>query len=151
MRPGWRRAGPCRLRLDDGVGHEPAGDLLDLGWLGCRHGRGDRAAEWGEVVTDAGVPAAVAAAADLPPQPGRVSAAVVPPLVQVGDVLVEDAGPAPGTVMNQELFGVGGAGEPADGVAGQAQLGGDREDAVAVGQQLVDRRVALVSPLRDPP
>jgi hypothetical protein len=53
--------------------------------------------------------------------------------------------------MDQQLFGVGGAGEPADGIAGQAQFGRDRADAVSLGQQPVDRRIALAGPLSNAP
>jgi hypothetical protein len=52
--------------------------------------------------------------------------------------------------MHQQLLGVSGAGEPADGVAGQAQFGRDRAGAVSLGQHPVHRCVALPRPLGHP-
>jgi hypothetical protein len=54
-----------------------------------------------------------------------VGAAGVPPLGQVGGVLVEDAALPSGAVVDEEFLGAGGVGEPADGVTGQAEGGGD--------------------------
>jgi hypothetical protein len=50
--------------------------------------------------------------------------------------------------VDQELLRVGGAGEPADGIAGQAQLKTDGPDGAPVGEQLVDGGVALPGPDR---
>jgi len=107
------------------VAHNPGGDLAGLGRLRCRAGRDDAEAPRGEVVADKGVAAGVSAVADLPPQLGRIRAAFVPPLVQVRRVLIEQAGALAAPVVDQQLARVGGAGEPADGVARQAQLDGD--------------------------
>ena len=79
---------------------------------------------------------------------GGVGAAGVPPFPQVGLVSSQDAGPAAGAVVDEQLLGAGGAGEPADGVAGQAELGGDSRQAAALGQQLVHVGVPAAGPAR---
>ena len=71
--------------------------------------------------------------------------------MQVGRVVVEDAGPPAGAVVDEQLFGAGGAGEPADGVAGQAQHGGDLAEAAPAGQHPVHVGVPAPRPVRDPP
>lgn len=81
-----------------------------------------------------GVAALVAAGAQFPVLGGGVGAAGVPPLAQVGLVLIQDAGPSAGSVADQQLVRTGGAGEPADRVAGQAELGGDSTAAGVVGE-----------------
>jgi hypothetical protein len=63
----------------------------------------------------------VAAAAELGPELGGVGAAGVPPLAQVGGVLVEDAGLPSGAVVDEEFLGAGGPGETPDRTAGQAR------------------------------
>ncbi len=53
--------------------------------------------------------------------------------------------------LDEQLPGVGGAREPADGVAGQAQLGGDIAEGAARGEQSVHVRVPGAGPVGDPP
>jgi hypothetical protein len=53
-------------------------------------------------------------------------------------------------VADEQLGGVGGAGEPAHGVAGQAELGGDRGQGPTGGEQPVDIGVPAAGPLGDP-
>jgi hypothetical protein len=65
-------------------------------------------------------------------------------------VLVEDAGPPAGSVAGEQFFGAGGAGEPADGVAGKAELDGDIAE-VPPGQQPVHAGVPGPGPVCDPP
>jgi hypothetical protein len=95
-----------------GVRHDPSGHFPDLWRLWSRDGHGGGGAQRGQVVADAGVATAVSAGADLPPQPGGVGASLVPPLVQVGGVFLNHAGPSAGAVMDQQFLRAGGAGEP---------------------------------------
>ncbi|GEC03414.1 hypothetical protein SSP24_10690 [Streptomyces spinoverrucosus] len=83
--------------------------------------------------------------ADLLEQAAGNGAAFRPPLMEVGFVGVEDAGPA-GPPPDQELVRGGHIGEAADGVAGQAQSAGDRPQAEPLIQQGVDGRVLLAQP-----
>jgi hypothetical protein len=134
-----------------GPGHDPGGHGACL-----RRGRGPggdgcASAEAREVAADLPAASLVSAGADLLPQQRGVGAAGVPSLVQVGCVLVEDAGPPAGAVADEQLFGAGGAGEPADGVAGQAQRGGDLAEAASAGQHPVHVGVPAPRPVRDPP
>jgi hypothetical protein len=89
-------------------------------------------------VADVGGAAWVSAVAQFLVQLGGVGAAGAPPFAQVSRVLVENAGLPAGAVVDEELFGAGGAGEAADGVAGQAEGGGDLAVVAVLGQQPVD-------------
>jgi hypothetical protein len=80
-----------------------------------------------------------------------VGAAGVPPLVQIGAVLAEDAFPAAGSVAGQQFLRAGGAGEAAHGVAGQAEDGGSLADGAAVARQSAHLGVTGTGPVRDPP
>jgi len=66
-------------------------------------------------------------------------------------VLVEDAFPAAGAVVDEQLFRAGGAGEAADGVPGQAERGSGLAEVAALGQQPVHVGVPGAGPVRDPP
>jgi hypothetical protein len=103
----------------------------DLGGLGRGRARGVSAGTR-EMVPDAGVPAGVASGADLLTQLRGVGASAVPPFPQVRLIVVQDASVLRRPVADEELAGVGGAAEPAHGVAGQAELGGYRSQAAAV-------------------
>src|SRR5215472_11810442 len=135
---------------------EPVGDGVLVGAQagdeGAERGLAHRvSAEAREVAADLPATARVSVVADLLPQLRGVGAAGVPPLAQVGRVLVEDAGSPAGSVVDELFLGAGGAGEPADGVTGQAQLGGDLAEAAAGGQQPVHVGVPAPRPVRDPP
>lgn len=67
--------------------------------------------------------------------------------MEVGLVGVEDAGEVL-PLAGAEVFGGGGAGEFAHGVAGQAQFLGDRALTVAPVEQVVDCSVALAGAVR---
>ena len=71
-----------------------------------------------------------------------VGAAVVPPLVQVGLVVVQERRPAVPDLGEQLLDG-GGTVEAADGLLGQAGLTDDRLDALALGAQRLDLLIPL--------
>lgn len=64
-------------------------------------------------------------------------------------MLVQDAAPPAGPVMDEQLVRAGGTGEPADGGAGQAQLGGDIAEAAPLGQHPVHVGVAAPRAVRD--
>ncbi len=71
-----------------------------------------------------------------------VGAALVPPLVQVGLVVVQQRRPSVPDLGEQLLDG-GCAVEAADGLLGQAGLARDRLDALALGAQRLDQLVPL--------
>ena len=71
-----------------------------------------------------------------------VGAALVPPLVQVGLVVVQERRPAVPD-LGEQLVDGGGAVEAADGLLGQAGLAHDRLDALALGAQRLDLLIPL--------
>jgi hypothetical protein len=77
---------------------------------------------------------------------GGVGASLVPALLQVGGEAVELAGERAGP--GNYLAGGVGAGELADGVARQAQHLGDLGVVPALGEEVMDRGVALAGPCR---
>lgn len=77
--------------------------------------------------------AAVAAGADLGEQLRGVRDAVAEALIQVVEVVVEDAGPT-GAGLGQELVDGGGTGETADGASREVESSGDLPDAVSLGE-----------------
>jgi hypothetical protein len=100
-----------------GPGHDPGGHCLGLRWDRSRGGDHGASAEACEIAADLPSASLVSAGADLLPEQCGVGAAGVPPLLQVGHVLIKDAGPPAGSVAGEQFLGAGGAGEPADGVA----------------------------------
>src|SRR6516165_1099554 len=114
------QAGPVVVGEPVGPGHDPAGHGLDLRRARGGGRNGGVSAETREVAADLPAAALVSAVADLAPQLRGVGAAGVPAPAQVAGVLAEDAGPATGSVIDQQLLGAGGAGEAADGIACQA-------------------------------
>ena len=66
-------------------------------------------------------------------------------------MVVQDAGAAPSAVVDQELFRAVGAGEAADGIAGQPEFGGNLAQGAALGQAPVHVGVAGAGPVRDRP
>lgn len=88
------------------------------------------------------VTAAVATSLDLDKQLSGISAALVPPLVQIGLVILENAATEPGPVVDQQLVRAGSAGEPTGGAASLTQVCGYAADAAALGEQLMHRFVA---------
>ena len=93
-------------------------------------------------VADGPVAALVAAVLELGVKPADVGAALVPPLVQVGLVVVQERRP-PVPDLGEQLSGGGGAVEAADGLLGQAGLPHDRLDALALGAQRLDLLIPL--------
>jgi hypothetical protein len=65
--------------------------------------------------------------------------------------LVQEFGAAAGAGVDQELFGCCGAGEAADGVAGQAEDAGDGPQVMALGAQVVHGGVPLADPVGERP
>lgn len=90
-----------------------------------------------QVGADALVAALVAERHDLFPQLPGVGAALVPPVVQVGLVVIEDRGPVLPLAGEQLLRSLG-LGELLDGPPGHAELPLDRATAVPGFQQCVD-------------
>jgi hypothetical protein len=73
-------------------------------------GRGDGGApQRSQELADQRIAAGIPAATDVPPEPGGVGAAGVPPLAQVRLIGFQNAGPLAGAVVDQEFLGVGGA------------------------------------------
>ena len=72
------------------VGEDPAGEVAGLGRAGDGGRRGAGLAEREDVVADGAVAAVVAPFAQLGVQLADVGAALVPPLVQVGLVVIEE-------------------------------------------------------------
>ena len=104
-----------------GMGHDPAGDLADGGWFRA----GDcsvsaPAAEAAQVALHGQFATLIAAGGDFPEQAGGVAFALVPPLVQVFDVVIDQVRALLG-FGGQLLQGAGG-GELADRGRVQAQL-----------------------------
>jgi len=66
--------------------------------------------------------------------------------VQVGLVLIQDAGPV-GAGPGQQFLRAAGAGELADRLLRQSEFAHDRLDALALGTQRLHRRVAFPGPL----
>jgi hypothetical protein len=93
-----------------------------------------------EVGANSLVAAGVAEWHDLLPCLPGVGAALVPAVVQVGPVLVEDGGAALPLAVKEVLRGSG-VGEEFDRAVGHAELALDRAAAVAGGQQSVDSGV----------
>ena len=120
----------------------PAGQVAGF-WRSGGGGRGGAgSAEREDVVADGPVAALVAAVLELGVQPADVGAALVPPLVQVGLVVVEERRP-PVPDLGEQFPGGGGAVEAADGLLGQAGLPHDRLDALALGAQRLDLLIPL--------
>jgi hypothetical protein len=133
-----------------GIAQEPAGGLPDRRrsrW-GCR---GPEPGSPGtDVLPDGGAAPAVAEVAEFLAEVLGVGASFGPALAEVGVVSPQGLGALASADVDQEFLGAVGAGEPADGVAGQVKLAGDRLDAVAVGQQRVDGGMSLAGADRDP-
>ena len=87
-------------------------------------------------------PPCVAALFELGVQLADVGAAFVPPLVQVGLVVVEERR-ASVPDLGEQLVDGGGAVEAADGLLGQAGLAHDGLDALALGAQRLDLLIPL--------
>jgi hypothetical protein len=102
-----------------------------------------------QVVAQNGEATAVTGGRDLLEKGGGDGAALVPALVEVGLEVIENAGEALPLAGHQFLPG-GGAGETADGVAGQAQFPRDRALRAALVDQGVHGLVALAGPVRIP-
>jgi hypothetical protein len=96
------------------VGKDPAGEIAGLGRAGDGGWGGAGLAERLDVAADGGVAAAVTAFAELGVQLADVGAALVPPLVQAGLVVVEERRPSVPDLGEQFARG-GGAVETADG------------------------------------
>ena len=124
------------------VGEDPAGEVAGLGRAGDGGRGGAGLAERQHVVADGAVAARVAAFAELGVQLADVGAALVPPLVQVGLVVVQQRWPSVPD-LGEQLVGGGGAVEAADGLLGQAGLAHDRLDALALGAQRLDLLIPL--------
>ena len=125
-----------------GVGEDPAGEVAGLGRAGDGGRGGARSAERQHVVADGAVAAVEAALLELGVQLADVGAALVPPLVQVRLVVVQERRPAVPDLDEQFVEG-GGAVEAADGLLGQPGLAHDRLDALAAGFQCLDQLVPL--------
>lgn len=102
-----------------------------------------------EVGANSLVATGVAERHDLLPRLPGVGAALVPAVVQVGFVLVEDGG-APLPLAAEEFLGHGGIGEDFDGAVGHAELALDRAAAMAGSVQSMDGRMAGPSPVGEP-
>jgi hypothetical protein len=95
-------------------------------------------------------PPAIAHGPDLAEELFGVGAAVHPALRQVDRVAVQRCGALDGAVVDKELFGIAGASEPADSVATDPQLAGDRAQRPALSDQIVDGGMPTACPLRQP-
>src|SRR5579863_5579253 len=125
-----------------GVGGDPPGQVTGFGRPGDGGRGGAGPAERQDVVADDVVAACVAAFFEFGVQLAGVGAALVPPLVQVGLVVVEQRGPAVPDLGEQVIDGRGVV-EAADGSRGQASLARDRLDALALGFQCLDEVMPL--------
>ncbi len=125
-----------------GVGGDPSGQVTGFGRAGHGGRGGACLPERHHVVAYDAVAALVAAFLQFGVQPGDVGASVVPPLVQVGLVLVQDRWPA---VLDhdQQLIDGFRVVEPPDGALGQSRLALDRLDALALGLQGLDQAIPL--------
>ncbi len=138
-----RRSGPLRCSAWPGLATVRVAEDLSGYVAGLRRGGygrrgGAELAERCHVVADGAVAAAVAAVAELGVQLADAGAALVPPLVQVGLVIIEHRRPAV-LDLGEQLISAAGPVEPADGLLGQPALAHDRLDA----QALQDRRQGL--------
>ena len=140
--PGLRELGLLLVIEVGRVGEDPAGQVTGLRRAGDGGRGGAGLAERQHVVADGAVPAFVSAFFELGVQLADVGDAVVPPLVQVGLVLIEDRRAAVPDLGEQLVHG-GCAVEAADGLFGQAGLPHDRLDALAAGFQRLDLLVPL--------
>ncbi|WP_436502266.1 hypothetical protein [Actinokineospora sp. HUAS TT18] len=91
--------------------------------------------------------AGVAVFGDLAEELGGVAVPVVPPLVQVFDVRVDEMGALLG--LGDQLVDGGGVGELADGGGVQIELTSDRGLGPALADQVPNRGVVLAHPADD--
>lgn len=124
----WRGFGP-----GGAAGAASWGWVVLVLWSAVRNCR--KAAGYGQDV------ACPAAGPDLGVQRGGAGDAVVAALLDVRLERVQDAGAAGG--LDQQFFDAGGTGELGGGAAGQSQPPGDLADGAALGEQGLDRGVAL--------
>lgn len=147
--PGEQGFQVLALVIVEGVGAagEPAGHLTHGWWSAGRSGGWEGLAQAAHVLPDHCGPAAVAECGHLLEQDGGVGAPVLPSLVEVGFVGVEDAGAA-GPPSDQQFVGGGCVGQATHGVAGEAQITADLPRPPAFGDQGVDGGVLLAHPVR---
>ncbi len=140
--PGLRELGLLVVVQVVRVFEDPAGEVAGFrrAWDGGRGGAG--LAEREDVVADGAVSARVPALFELGVQLADVGAALVPPLVQVGLVVVQERR-ASVPDLDEQLVDGGGAAEAADGPLGQAGLAHDGLDALALGAQRLDLLIPL--------
>jgi hypothetical protein len=124
--------------------HRPGFTGFRRGGYGGRGGA--EVAECLHVVADGAIAATVAAVAELGVQPPDVGAALVPPLVQVRLVVIQQRRPAVHGLGQQLVNGLGTV-EAADGFLGQAGAAHYRLDAQALRAQ----RLYLLIPFPCPP
>jgi hypothetical protein len=124
------------------VGGDPPGQVTGFGRAGDGGRGGSRLAERQHVVADGAVAALVPAFLQLGVQLDDVGASLVPPLVQVGLVLVQDRRAAV-LHLGQQLIDGFRIVEAADGLFREAGLAFDRLDALALGFQRLDQVVPL--------
>ena len=116
------------------VGGDPPGQVTGLGRPGDSGRGGAGLAEREHVVADGAVAALVPAFLQLGVELDDVGDAVVPPLVQVGLVLIQDRRP-PVLHLDQQLADGFSVVEPAHGLFREAGLALDGLDALALGFQ----------------
>ena len=116
------------------VGGDPAGQVTGFRRPGDSGRGGAGLAEREHVVADGAVAALVSAFLQLGVELEDVGEALVPPLVQVGLVLVQDRRP-PVLHLGEQLADGFRVVEPADGLFREAGLALDRLDALALGLQ----------------
>jgi hypothetical protein len=149
--------GSVGLGEASGVGHDPADDAPGFRCrprLGSGRGRvlrlgAVRLFEGAEVSTDALDVAGEAVRAQFAVQLWDVVATLRPAYVQVGLVFVEDGCPVGG--LDEQFVETPGAGEAPDGGVVQPQPAADRGQGLALGQQLLHRRVPLGGAGHQPP
>jgi len=124
------------------VGGDPPGQVTGFGRAGDGGRGGTCLAEREDVVADSAVAALVSAFFQLGVELDDVGDAVVPPLVQVGLVLIQDRRP-PVFYLGQQLADGFGVVEAADGLFREAGLALDGLDALALGFQGLDQVVPL--------
>jgi hypothetical protein len=131
------------------AGQQPAGDLAGLGHGRGRGRCGGQLAEGADVAAYGLGAACPALGLQFGVQRGGVGDALVPPLVDPGLERVEFAVPAGG--FDQQLVYVGLAGEPAYGVAVQAERAADGVLGVPGGEQCPDGGVPFAGPRHQGP
>jgi len=141
--PGLRELGLLIVVQVVRVFEDPAGEVAGFRRAGDGGRGGAGLAEREDVVADGAVSALVAALCELGVQLADVGAAFVPPLVQVGLVVVEERR-ASVPDLGEQLIDGGGAVEAADRLLGQAGLAHDGLDAFALGAQRLDLLIPLL-------